>query len=249
MRLDGKTAILTGAAGTIGRATVEVLAREGARLVLVDRDREGLDGLAAGLDPARCATLCVDITDADASPGAIALAQSRFGGFHILFANSGVEGTPAEIDAYPSETFDHVMNVNVKSVFLGIQAALPRIADGGSIIITSSIVGLMGSARNIAYAASKHAVIGLRRSAAITGGRRGIRVNTVHPGFVESEMLSRLMAASGDPAAARARYENRAKLARLVAPREIADAVLFLASDESRAITNQGLVVDAGVLD
>ena len=249
MRLDGKTAILTGAAGTIGRATAEVFAREGARLVLVDRDQERLDSLAARLDPTRCAALSVDVTDPNAMPKAIELAEARFGAFHIFFANSGVEGISAEIEAYPSETYDLVMDANVKSVFLGIQAALSRIADGGSIILTSSIMGLMGSAKNIAYTASKHAVVGLRRSAASAAGHRGVRVNSLHPGYVESEMLSRLMTASGDPAGARARYQNKAKLARLVAPREVADAVLFLASDESSAITNQSLAVDAGVLD
>jgi NAD(P)-dependent dehydrogenase (short-subunit alcohol dehydrogenase family) len=249
MRLEGKVVLLTGAAGTIGREMVRRFAAEGARLVLVDRDGGRLSQLAEAYDAAHCSTLALDVTSADAMTSAVALAQSRFGGLDVFIANSGVEGIWSNISDYPEDVYDKVMDVNVKSVFTGLQATLDHIRDGGSVIITSSVMGLIGSASNIAYTASKHAVVGLRRSAAIEAGKRGIRVNTIHPGFVESEMLTRLMASRGDSAAARARYAGMAKLGRLVDPAEIAGAALFLASDDSRAITNQALVVDAGVLD
>lgn len=249
MRLNGKVAIITGAAGAIGRASSLLFAKEGALLVLVDRDAEGLAHVAGALDPAKCAVLPADVTHTGTTPEAVDIATRRFGGVDILFANSGIEGKWNDIETYPHDEYDRVMDVNVRSVFLGIQSALGALRDHGSIVITSSVVGLSGSANNIAYTASKHAVVGLRRSAAIAGGKRGIRVNTIHPGFVESEMLSRIMASSGDQENARARYAGRAKLGRLVKPDEIAAAALFLASDESRSITNQALVVDAGVLD
>jgi NAD(P)-dependent dehydrogenase (short-subunit alcohol dehydrogenase family) len=249
MRLQGKTAILTGAAGSIGRVTAARFAQEGANLILLDRDVAGLERLVNSLDSENCRSLVADVTDPNSMPKAVAIAEDAFGGVDIFFANSGVEGTWADISSYSHDVYDKVMDVNVKSVFLGIQSVLPHIKDGGSIIITSSVMGLVGSAGNIAYSASKHAVIGLRRSTSIAVGGRGIRVNTVHPGFVDSEMLSRLMSESADPEASRQRYIGKAKLGRLVQPRDIANMVMFLASDESTAITNQALVVDAGVLD
>jgi NAD(P)-dependent dehydrogenase (short-subunit alcohol dehydrogenase family) len=249
MRFQGKTAILTGAAGSIGRVTAARLAQEGANLILLDRDAEGLKRVIATLDSAHCLPLVADVTDPETMPKAVALAKAEFGGVDIFFANSGVEGVWADIETYSHDVYDKVMDVNVKSVFLGLQSVLPQMRDGGSIIITSSVMGLIGSVGNIAYSASKHAVVGLRRSAAIAAGARGIRVNTVHPGFVDSEMLSRLMSERGDPEVSRQRYIGKAKLGRLVQPLDIANMVLFLASDESSAITNQALVVDAGVLD
>ena len=119
--------------------------------------------------------------------------------------------------------------------------------DGGSIILTSSIAGLQGSPTNIAYTASKHAVIGLMRSAAAAGGPRGIRANSIHPGFVDSEMLHRLIGQNPDPEFG-AKLKARTKLGRFITVDEIADAVCFLASDESRAITSQQLVIDGGVV-
>jgi NAD(P)-dependent dehydrogenase (short-subunit alcohol dehydrogenase family) len=248
-RLDKKIILLAGAAGTIGQSITRCFAAEGARLVLVDRDAARLSLLANELGPEICVTLAADVTSAEAMASAVELAKSNFGGLDVFIANAGVEGVWSKISEYPQDVYDTVMSVNVKSVFTGLQAVLGEMRDGGSIIITSSVMGLIGSASNIAYTASKHAVVGLRRSAAIEAGKRGIRVNTIHPGFVESEMLTRLMSSRGDTDAARARYAGMAKLGRLVNPTEIASAALFLASDDSCAITNQALVVDAGVLD
>ena len=248
MRLDGKTAIITGAAGSIGRASALAFAAEGARMVIVDLDASRVSALAASLG-ATAIPLAADVTDPAAMERAFDLAAANFGQVDCFFANSGVEGIWSDISDYPHDAYDKVMNVNARAVFLGLQSALRRMADQGSIIITSSVMGLTGSAGNIAYVASKHAVIGMRRSAAAAAGARGIRVNTIHPGFVESEMLRRIIDASQNPAAAQARYEAKAKLGRLVQPEDIAQMAVFLASDGSRSVTNQSLVVDAGVLD
>lgn len=248
MRLDGKTAIITGAGGNIGIATARKFHAEGANLMLADRDRAALDRAVAELPEGRVETMVADVTDRAQNDALAEAALSAFGAIHVFFGNAGIEGVVRQIPDYPRDTFDKVMEVNVTSLFLGLQAILPRIVDGGSIILTSSIAGLQGSPTNIAYTTSKHAVIGVMRSGAAAGGPRGVRVNSIHPGFVDSEMLRRLIAQHPDPEAFEASLLARTKLGRFITTGEIADAVCFLASDESRALTSQTITIDGGVL-
>jgi len=249
MRLQGKTTIITGAAGMLGHATARLFAAEGAQLVLMDREISLLQKQAANFDPSICEIIKADAASAADMAQIAERTLDRFGAIDFFFANAGIEGQATDFFQYPDETFDQVMEVNVKGVYLGIKMMLPHMNDGASILITSSIAGLMGMPLNVAYTTSKHAVIGIRRACAAIGGKRGIRVNSLHPGFVDSAMLRRLVAQHPNSEASLRALKDRALLGRLVQPEEIAKAALFLASDESRAITNQGLVVDCGVVN
>jgi NAD(P)-dependent dehydrogenase (short-subunit alcohol dehydrogenase family) len=247
VKLSGKIALVTGGAGVIGRAAGARLAGEGATVVLVDKDERVRD--AAQAIGANAAWLMADVTDAAAVSSYVRTAYSRFGAIDIFFNNAGIEGPTAPLAEFPEDGFAQVMAVNVTGVFLGLKYALPRIADGGSVIITSSTAGLRGAANFVAYCASKHAVVGIMRTAALEAAPRRIRVNSIHPAPVESDMIRRLeRARDADPAAARQRFVRRIPMGRYVEPSEVADLVLFLASDESRMITGATLGIDGGSL-
>jgi NAD(P)-dependent dehydrogenase (short-subunit alcohol dehydrogenase family) len=251
MRLAGKKAVITGAAGNIGYAVAERFLADGAEVLLVDRDEAALHEAIESL-PSGNATACVADVTSSASVEAYAMqAAALFGKVDIFFNNAGIEGPTARIEDFPEEGFDRVMAVNVKGVFLGMKHVSPVMKDGGSIIITSSIAGLMGSGGFVAYTASKHAVVGIMRDTAVDLAPRRIRVNTVHPGFVESEMMLRIMrelkpgVADADLVAG---FAARTKLGRFVKPAEVAAMVAFLGSDDSQMATGQTYVVDAGTL-
>jgi len=248
-RLDGKTALITGAAAGIGRAAARLFAAEGANLVLVDRDEAGLKETAAGLTQA--ATCIGDVTKAADNARFVAEAERRFGGLDAALLNAGVEGPLAEFAAYPEAAFEQVYAVNVRGVFLGIQAAIPamRRRGGGSIVLTSSTSGLRATYGMCAYTMSKHAVMGLMRSAAIDVGSEKIRVNTVNPGPIDTRMLrdieARAKPEQPDEAAEATRRINPMK--RKGAPEEVARLMLFLASDDASFCNGGVYTVDGGV--
>ena len=248
MRLKDKVCLVTGAAGAIGAATAREMAAQGARLVLVDRDAAALQAVMPDVDPAVCLLVDADVTRESENARMVGLAVQRFGPLDVFFANAGIEGQSAPLLAYDEAVYDAVMAVNVDGVFFGLRQVLPHLRDGGSIIITSSIAGVAGAARNAAYSASKHAVVGLMRSVANEAAPRRIRVNTVNPGIVDSPMIRRLLSQHPDPAVGEAQFLARIKLGRMVSPADVAHAVIFLASDDSRMITSQTLVVDGGML-
>ncbi|MFV0384745.1 SDR family NAD(P)-dependent oxidoreductase [Paracoccus sp. (in: a-proteobacteria)] len=248
MRLSGKTAIITGAAGNIGLATARAYHREGANLVLSDLSQEALEQATTGFAGERVALVAGDVTEPALQTALADAAESRFGKVDIFFGNAGIEGKVATIAEYENDVFDKVMEVNVRSLFLGLKAISPRMADGGSVILTSSIMGISATPMNIGYSAAKHAVNGLMRSASTALGPRGIRVNTIHPGLVESAMLRRLINAREDPAAFEREILAKCKIARFVEPADIAETVVFLGADESRMITSQMICIDAGYI-
>ena len=177
--------------------------------------------------------------------------MERFGRVDAALLNAGIEGTVGPIGALPAEAFDRVMAVNVRGVWLGLSALMPVMTDaGGSIVITSSAAGLKGAPTLAPYCASKHAVVGLMRSAAIEGAPHGIRVNTVHPGPVETRLLEGIEAGRNpaDPAAARRAGIARVPLGRCGQPGDIASLLLFLASDEAGFCTGSTYVADGGWL-
>ena len=248
MRLNNKTAIITGAGGLIGHHTAKTYLREGANLVLTDRNLDALKVASKDFPTDQVVLMEADAVSVEQTEAVAAAAQESFGGIDVFFANAGIEGSPQPIPDYDLAVHDHVMDINVKGVLVGLQMILPRMREGGSIILASSIAGLVGSPLNISYSVSKHAVVGLRRSAAAPAGKRGIRVNSLHPGFVESPMLSRLMEQMGDPAEVRRGFTERIKLGKFTEAEDVANTVLFLGSDESRSITDQAIVVDGGVV-
>lgn len=245
-RLDGKVGIITGAAGGIGSAAARRFVEEGAQVLLVDRDEEGLARLARDLDPARAAFFVADVTDETDVQAFVSGAVARFGRVDVALLNAGIEGRLGRISELPVTVFDQVMAVNVRSVWLGLAALLPVMrANGGSIVITSSVAGLKGSARLAAYSASKHAVLGLMRSAALEGAPDGIRVNAINP----AQTLTRMMEAIDEYLDNEGREVDRTgriPLGRYADPSEIAALMLFLASDESRFCTGATYLVDGG---
>ena len=249
MRLRGKTAIVTGAGGTIGAATARRFVSEGARVVLVDRDVEALASIADDLGDSAVA-VAADVTKEADTELYAATAADKFGAIDIFFNNAGIAGPIRPLTSFSVDDFDAVIAVNLRGVFLGLKHVIPVMAEEGSVIVTSSVAGLRGSSGLGAYCASKHAVMGLVKTAAIECAPRRIRVNSINPGPVEGPMMRGLEAARmpHDPDAGHAAIAQRMPFGRYVDGAEIADLVTFLASDESRMITGRPHAIDAGLM-
>lgn len=248
-RLTNKIAIVTGAGGGIGAAAARRFAAEGAQVLLVDRDEAALQAVAEGNTQMDC---CVaDVSQPEQMAACVQAAVQRFGGLDIAVLNAGIEGEVRPIIDYDIATFDRVMAVNVRGVWLGLKYCIPAIArrGGGSIVITSSVAGLRGAENMSAYCASKHAVVGLMRTAASECAPLNIRVNTVNPAPIETRMMRSLETGflPGQPDAAKAVISQRIPMQRYGTPQEVADLMLFLASDESGYCTGGTYTVDGGM--
>ncbi|MEY4706986.1 MAG: hypothetical protein RJB58_709 [Pseudomonadota bacterium] len=237
-KLEGKIALITGAAAGIGRATAELFAAQGARLIVTDRDVKGLDGLQGDKRP-------LDVTDA----AAIKALAADVGRLDILFNCAGFveNGTILDNDdAQWEKSFD----INVYAMARMIRAFLPAMIEGGggSIINVASVAGsIKGVPNRCIYGASKAAVIGLTKSVAIDFVTKGIRCNTVCPGTVDSPSLQQRLKDTGDYDAARKAFTARQPMGRLGTAEEIASIVLWLASDDSVFATGQNFIVDGGI--
>ena len=256
MRLEGKVAVITGGAGGIGQAAARQFTVEGARVLLVDRDEAALQSTVSSIGEDKASYVVADVTQPGQVQSYVNAAVERWGGIDIFLANAGIEGTLAPIPEYPIDSFDQVMAVNVRGVWLGLKYVIPVIRDrgGGSIVITSSTAGIGGSAGMSAYVTSKHAVIGLMRTAALECAPMGIRINTVNPAPIETRMmrsLEKMRVAAADNSAAtveltKQSFEARIPLQRYGNPEEVAKLMLFLASDESSFCTGGVYMVDGG---
>src|SRR3954467_8502962 len=248
-RLEDKVALITGGGGAAGAATARLFADEGAKVVLADVDEEGLALVTDEIGAERAAYVVTDVTASEQVGAAVRIATERYGGLDVAFANAGVFGEATPIVDYPEDVFDRVMAVNVRGSFLVAKHALAVMRDGGSLIFTSSVVGLMSDAGICAYATSKHALVGLMRTAAKEVADRGIRVNSIHPGPVDNALQHRIETVATGESEARAAetFETMIPLGRHATPDEVASAVVFLASDESRFMTGAALPVDGGM--
>jgi NAD(P)-dependent dehydrogenase (short-subunit alcohol dehydrogenase family) len=249
--LDRKTCIITGGAGSLGLATAKLMLDEGARLMLVDRSEPALkratDAFASSSD--RVATHVADVSREDDVARFVAATVERFGPIDVLFSNAGNFGTVAPIESYPTEIFDAVYAVHVRGAFLAAKYAVPKMNDGGAIVITSSVAGTRGDPGVYAYITAKHAQIGLMRCLAKELAPRRIRVNTIHPGPIDNSFQHNvetgLSQAIGRDGAAF--FNDQIPLGRHARPEEIARSVLYLASDSASFVTGAMLMVDGGM--
>jgi NAD(P)-dependent dehydrogenase (short-subunit alcohol dehydrogenase family) len=248
-RLDGRSALITGAGSGIGRESALLFAAEGAAVLIADRDVAAGEATAQAVSAAggRARFVKTDVSRSEDVARAVAEAERAFGALHVVFNNAGIfpaeDGSPVDT---PEAVWDTVMQVNLKSVFLGCKHGIPALlrAGGGSIVNTASFVAVMGAATSqIAYTASKGGVLAMTREVAVEYARRGIRANALCPGPVDTPLLAQLLA---NPAA-RARRMVHVPMGRLAQASEVARAALFLASDDSAYVNGATFMVDGGI--
>jgi NAD(P)-dependent dehydrogenase (short-subunit alcohol dehydrogenase family) len=249
-RLDGKVAVVTGGAGGIGKAAGRLFAEEGADVLLVDLDAQALEAAVAGIGSNRVSYCVADVSRPEDNDNIVSVAEERYGGVDVFLANAGIEGQVKPITEYDVEVFDKVLAVNVRGVWLGLKSTIPAMArrGGGSIIITSSVAGVGGAAGVSAYVTSKHAVIGMMRTAALECAPMNIRVNTVNPSPVETRMMRSLEEgfAPGSGEEVHQNLKAGIPLGRYGEPEDIARLMLFLSSDDANFITGSVYMADGG---
>ena len=250
MRFTERVAVVTGGATGIGRATALAFASEGAKVVVADvNTREGQetvrlirdgggDGLFVATDVSKSADW-KNLTDET---------LRVYGRLDVLFNNAGIEGQLSPTADYPEEAFDKLLSVNLKGVWLGMKAVIPQmVAQGrGAIINTASILGVVGFNNAVAYTASKHAILGMTKVAALEYSAQGIRINAVCPAFIKTPMIERGLGQLPNAAQMMEQIAQMHAVGRMGEPREVASLVLFLASDEASFITGAAYLVDGG---
>ncbi len=249
-KLEGKVAIITGGAGGIGKAAARQFILEGAEVIVMDLEEDSLIQTCEEIGSNRLSYFAGNVAILEDNLKAVEVAKERYGGLDIFIANAGIAGEANLIQDTPEDDFDKVMAVNAKGPFLGLKAAIPamQLRGGGSIVITSSTAGVTGAPRISPYSMSKHAVIGLMRTAAKECSAMNIRVNTVNPAPVDTNMIHHLeeelsQHTEGD---VKKLIESNIPLGRYAEPIEIAKLMLFLASEDSSFITGSVYMADGG---
>ncbi|MFC7165271.1 SDR family NAD(P)-dependent oxidoreductase [Halospeciosus flavus] len=248
-RFDGRTALVTGAASGIGRATAERLADEGATVVVTDVDEQNGEAVVDEIETAGGDAVFreLDVTDADAFDAVVQAVDERHG-LDVVVNNAGIAHPHATVEETDAETFERVLDVNVRGVWNGCQSALRVFKDRGegAIVNVASLGGMIGLPRQGVYTLTKGAVLNFTRTVAAEAGPAGVRANAVCPGFVETEMGESFFEDADDPEEARERMERQYPLRRLGRPEEVAAAIAYLASDDASWVTGHGPVVDGG---
>ena len=250
VRLAGKVALVTGAASGLGAETARRLARAGAAVMLSDLNSTAGEVVAAQITASggRAAFIVHDVSSEDGWATTVTATTGAFGRLDILVNNAGIVGNQLDLMTHSLADWRRILAVNLDGVFLGMRAVGPIMAaqGGGSIINLSSILGKVGMANTSAYCASKGGVLMLTKAAAVEWAPLGIRVNSVHPGFIDTPMVADALHASENGNEMRSAIIAAHPLGRLGVPREIADAIVFLASDEASFMTGAEMVVDGG---
>jgi NAD(P)-dependent dehydrogenase (short-subunit alcohol dehydrogenase family) len=246
-KLAGKVALVTGGGGGIGRATSLAYAREGARVAVVDIDPRAARSVAEAISALGGETIAIatDVSNSEQVAAMVDQVVARFGRLDIAFNNAGIEIEHEPLAKTSEETFDKLMSVNVKGVWLCMKYEIMQMLKqgGGAIVNTSSIGGLVGAPRQPIYGATKHAVLGLTKAAAVEYGRKGIRINAVCPGVIRTEMMER--AIERDPRR-KSYIEQAHPIGRVGEAEDIANAVVFLSSDDAAFVIGHSMAVDGG---
>jgi NAD(P)-dependent dehydrogenase (short-subunit alcohol dehydrogenase family) len=245
--IQDSVAIVTGSSSGIGRAAARRFAEEGARVVAADVDVDGgSETVEAIRDAGGEATFVeTDVSDRGAVETMVETAVDRYGGLDFAFNNAGIEGRNDSLVDQGDDDWERVVDINLKGVFLGLQAEIPAMLDdgGGVIVNTSSIAGVVGFQGVSPYVASKHGVIGLTKTAALEYGHEGVRVNAISPGVIETPMVERAAAANPEMIDA---VSEATPMGRVGDPEEIGDAAVWLCSDDASFVTGETLVIDGG---
>lgn len=242
---DGKVAIVTGGGSGIGEAIVKELAAKGSKVVVADRDRAGIDRVVGAAKTAggTAAGFVIDVADAAQNAAMVEFAQKTFGGLHLAVNNAGIGGPSAPAADYPLDGWKTVIDINLNGVFYGLKYEIPAImkSGGGAIVNMASILGSVGFANAVAYTSAKHALVGMTRVAAMEYATKGVRVNAVGPGFIDTPLLSKNL------------DENTLKfvaglhpMQRLGRPEEVSALTCFLLSERASFITGSYHLVDGG---
>jgi len=250
-RLSGKVAIVSGATGGIGEATVRRFLEEGAKVMAMGRSDDKLAKLSARLDNhEHLGTFCADAVDEAGAAAVVQAAQEQFGRLDIIFANAGTEGFAKPLETLTVDEFRLPFETNVLGVWLLLRAAVPTLRSqrSGSVIVTASTAGLIGFGGLSAYVASKHAVVGLVKTAALELAESGVRVNAIAPGPIDNRMIHSLedQLSPDDPAAMEAAMKELIPMKRYGLNSEVANMALFLASDESSHSSGSVFTLDGG---
>lgn len=250
-RLTERVAVVTGAAAGIGRATAELFAEEGARVVLADVAAEAVEGVAAGIRDAggSAAAVVADVSTEEGVEAVAGAAERAFGPVDVLVNNAGVELKKLVEDTSLDE-WNRILRINLTSAFLMSRRVIRGMKERrrGVIVMNSSVGNFIAATKSSAYGASKAGMMALARSLALEGAEYGIRVNAVCPGVIDTPMNERNLSRADDPEAMRRSWFEITPLGRLGTPRDVAQAMLFLASDESGFVTGLPLVIDGGRL-
>jgi NAD(P)-dependent dehydrogenase (short-subunit alcohol dehydrogenase family) len=248
--LDNKVCVITGGAGSVGLASAQLFLHEGAKVMVADLREEDVARAAKALNNPNAATFVADVTKTADVKGYLDATVKKFGKIDVLFSNAGTSGVVTPVTEYPEDIFDSVIAVHVRGAFLACKYGLPQMNDGGSIIITSSIVGVKADGGGaVAYVTAKHAQVGLMRSVSKNAAFRNIRVNTLHPGPIDNQFqlnieqgITKLAGRDGT-----ALLNEAIPLKRHARPEEIAKSALFLASDMSSFTTGATILADGGM--